>query len=119
MPYVDGFVMPVKKARIAEYRRIARKAGKVWREHGALDYVECVADDVPKGKLTGFDLALKLKRDEIPVFSWIVYKTKSQRDRVNRKAMDDPRLAEFKDPKGLPFDPKRMFWGGFKQLVRL
>ncbi len=116
--YVDGFVVPVPRARLAEYRRMARKAGKVWREHGALDYVECVGDDVPPGKRTSFPRAVKLKADEVVVFSWIVYRSRRDRDRINASVMKDPRLASMMDPKAMPFDGKRMFWGGFKVLVR-
>ncbi len=119
MSYVDGFVVPVPKKKLADYKRMARKAGKVWREHGAIAYVECVGDDVPKGKTTSFPQSVKLKPGEVVVFSWIVYKTRAQRDRINKKVMADPRLAEMMDPKGLPFDGKRMFWGGFKSMVEL
>ena len=115
--YVDGYVVPVKKARVDEYRRLARKAGKIWIEHGALEYVECIADDVQPGKVTSFPQALQLKRSEVAAFSWIVYKSKAQRDRVNKKVMEDPRLADMKDVKRLPFDAMRMFWGGFKPIV--
>ena len=114
--YVDGYVVPIKKSRIDEYRRMARKAGKVWREHGALEYVECIADDVKKGKQTSFPQALKLKRGEVAGFSWIVFKSRAQRDRINKKVMEDPRLANM-DPKSMPFDGMRMFWGGFKPIV--
>ena len=117
MNYVDGFVVPVPTKRLAEYRRMAKKAGKVWRDHGALDYQECVADDVKPGKHTSFPQSVKLKDGETVVFSWIVYKSRAHRDRVNAKAMADPRLAEMMDPKKLPFDGKRMFYGGFKVLV--
>ena len=117
MHYVDGFVVPVPKKNIAAYRRMARKAGKVWREHGALEYVECVADDVKPGKLTSFPQSVKLKPGETVIFSWIVYKSRSQRDRVNAKVMKDPRLAKMMNPKALPFDGKRMFWGGFRTIV--
>ncbi|HSQ70182.1 MAG TPA: DUF1428 domain-containing protein [Steroidobacteraceae bacterium] len=116
--YVDGFVVPVPRARLAEYRRMARKAGKVWRDHGALDYVECVGDDVPPGKCTSFPRAVKLEADEVVVFSWIVYRSRRDRDRINAKVMKDPQLASMMDPETLPFDGRRMFWGGFKLLVR-
>jgi len=116
--YVDGFVVPVPRKKLAEYRKLARKAGRVWREHGALDYVECVADDVKPGKHTSFPQSVKLKPDEVVIFSWIVYKSRSARDRINDKVMKDPRLASMADPKRMPFDSKRMFWGGFKQFVR-
>ena len=117
--YVDGFVTPVKKERLDEYRRLARRAGKVWREHGALEYVECVADDVAPGKRTSFPRSVKLQEDEVVVFSWITYKTRAQRDRILKKVMEDPRLADMMDPTGMPFDAKRMFWGGFRSLVEL
>ena len=118
MSYVDGFVLPVPKANIAAYRRMARAAGKVWREHGALAYVECVADDVQPGKLTSFPQSVKLKEDETVVFAWIVYKSRAHRDRVNAKVMADPRTARIMS-KPMPFDGKRMFWGGFKRLLEV
>jgi uncharacterized protein YbaA (DUF1428 family) len=115
--YVDGFVVPVPAKNMAAYRRMASLAGKVWREHGALEYIECVADDVKPGKRTSFPQSVKLKRGEKVVFSWIVYKSRQDRDRVLAKAMKDPRLAAMMNPKAMPFDGKRMFWGGFKVLV--
>ena len=117
--YVDGFVVPVPKKSVEAYRRMARKAGKVWREHGALEYCECVADDVKPGKYTSFPQSVKLKPDETVVFSWIVYKSRKQRDIINAKVMSDPRLKAMMDPKSMPFDGKRMFWGGFKGIVEL
>ena len=117
--YVDGFVVPVPKNNLDAYRRMARKAGNIWKEYGALEYVECVADDVKPGKITSFPQAVKLKADETVVFSWIVYKSRSHRDSVNAKVMKDPRLAPMMDPKAMPFDGKRMFWGGFKTLLEL
>ena len=117
MSYVDGFVVPVPIKNLAAYRRMSRRCGKVWREHGALDYKECVADDVKPGKHTSFPQSVKLKAGETVVFSWIVYKSRAQRDRVNAKAMADPRLADMMDPKKMPFDGKRMFFGGFKVFV--
>jgi uncharacterized protein YbaA (DUF1428 family) len=119
MSYIDGYVLPVPKKNLAQYRRMATKAGKIWREHGALEYHECVADDVKPGKSTSFPQAVKLKPGEVVLFSWIVYKSRAQRDAVNKKVMSDPRLAFMMDPKSLPFDGKRMFWGGFKPLVEL
>src|SRR5262245_58117925 len=115
--YVDGFVVPVPKKNLAAYRRMARLGGKVWREHGALEYVECVADDVKPGKLTSFPQSVKLKPDETVVFSYIVYKSRAQRDRVMAKVMKDPRLASMMDPKAMPFDGKRMFFGGFNVML--
>jgi uncharacterized protein YbaA (DUF1428 family) len=117
MGYVDGFVVPVPKRNLEAYRRMARTAGKVWREHGALQYIEGVADDVKAGKHTSFPQSVKLKPGETVMFSYIVYKSRAQRDRVNAKVMKDPRLRNMMDPKALPFDGKRMFWGGFKVLV--
>jgi uncharacterized protein YbaA (DUF1428 family) len=119
MSYVDGFLLPVPKKNLEAYRRIARKAGKVWREHGALDYKECVADDVKPGKWTSFPQAVKLKPGEAVWFSWILYKSRKHRDRVNAKVMKDKRLAAMMDPKAMPFDGRRMMWGGFKVVVDL
>ena len=118
MPYVDGFIVPVPKRKLAAYRRMAKKASKVWREHGALDYREWVADDVKMGKWTSFPRSVKLKPDETVVFAWIVYKSRAQRDAVNAKVMKDPRLASMMNLKTIPFDAKRMIWGGFKPLVK-
>jgi uncharacterized protein YbaA (DUF1428 family) len=117
--YVDGFVLPIPKRNMSAYRRMARKAGKVWREHGALDYVECIADDVKPGKHTSFPQSVKLKPGEVVWFSYIVYKSRRHRDSVLNKVMSDPRLAKMMDPKTMPFDGKRMFWGGFKVMVRV
>ncbi len=117
MSYVDGFVLPVPKKSVEAYRKIARKAGEVWREHGALEYHECVADDVKKGKLTSFPQSVKLKPNETVVFAWIVYKSRAHRDKVNAKVMKDPRMNEGMDGKKMPFDARRMFWGGFKEIV--
>ena len=119
MSYVDGFLLPVPKKNLDAYRRMARKSGKVWREHGALDYVECVADDVKPGKWTSFPQAVKLKPGETVWFSWIVYKSRRHRDRVLAKVMKDKRIAPMMDPKKLPFDGRRMMWGGFKVMVDL
>ena len=116
--YVDGFVVPVPKKNVAAYRRMARKYGKLWIAHGALEVHECVGDDVKPGKLTSFPQAVKMKPDETVVFSWIVYKSRQHRDRVNAKVMADPLMAHM-NPKDMPFDGKRMFWGGFKQIVAL
>jgi uncharacterized protein YbaA (DUF1428 family) len=119
MRYVDGFVVPVPKKNLRAYRQMALKAGKIWREHGALDYRECIADDVKVGKSTSFPRSVKLRRGETVIFSWIVYKSRAHRDRVNAKVMSDPRLASMMNPKSVPFDGKRMFFGGFKTLVEL
>jgi uncharacterized protein YbaA (DUF1428 family) len=117
MAYVDGFVVPVPKKSLDVYRRMARKAGKIWREHGALEFRECIADDVKVGKLTSFPRSVNLKPNETVVFSWITYKSRAHRDRVNAKVMKDKRLANMMDIKALPFDAKRMIYGGFKVLV--
>ena len=117
MSYVDGFVVPVPRQNLPAYRRMARKAGKVWREYGALDYKEWVSDDVKVGKLTSFPRSVKLKRGETVVFAWIVYKSRADRDRINAKVMKDPRLADMMDTKSMPFDGKRLIYGGFKKLV--
>ena len=116
--YVDGFVVPVPAKRLAEYRRIARKYGALWIKHGALEVHECAADDVKSGKLTSFPQAVKLKADELVVFSWIVFKSRRHRDAVNKKVMADAMMADM-DPKSMPFDGRRMFWGGFKEIVSL
>ena len=117
MRYVDGYVVPVPKKNLAAYRRMAQKAGKVWRDHGALEYIECVAADVKPGKRTSFPQSVKLKPEETVVFAYVVFKSRAHRDQVNAKVMKDPRLANMMDPKALPFDGKRMFWGGFKALI--
>ena len=117
MSYVDGFVLPVPKRNLAAYRRMARKAGKVWMDHGAVEYRECVAEDVKPGKITSFPQSVKLKRGETVVFAWIVFKSRAHRDRVNNKVMKDPRLADMMDPKSMPFDSKRMIYGGFEVMV--
>jgi uncharacterized protein YbaA (DUF1428 family) len=119
MAYVDGFIVPVPKKNLQAYRKMATKAGKVWREHGALDYKECIADDVKVGKLTSFPRSVKLKKNEVAWFSWIVYKSRSERDRILKKVMADKRLASMMDPKKMPFDGKRMIYGGFKVVVDL
>jgi uncharacterized protein YbaA (DUF1428 family) len=117
MAYVDGFVVPVPKKNLKAYRSMAKKAGRVWRDHGALDYKECVADDVKVGKWTSFPRSVKLKSGETVVFSYIVYKSRAHRDRVMAKVMKDPRLAKMMNPKAMPFDGKRMIYGGFKILI--
>ena len=115
--YVDGFVLPIPKKNRAAYIKMARTAGKVWREHGALDYKECIANDVKPGKWTSFPQSVKLKKNEVVWFSYIVYKNRKHRDRVLKKAMNDKRLAGMSDPKKLPFDGKRMIYGGFEVVV--
>jgi uncharacterized protein YbaA (DUF1428 family) len=116
--YVDGFVTPVPKDRLADYRRMARKFGALWIKYGALEVHECAADDVKPGKRTSFPQAVKLKPDELVVFSWIVFRSRRHRDAVNKKVMADPMVSGV-DMKDMPFDGKRMFWGGFKEIVRL
>ena len=119
MRYVDGFVLPVLKKKLQAYRRMARKAGKIWKEHGALEVRECAADHVKPGKRTSFPQSVKLKRGETVFFSYIVFKSRSHRDRVNARVLKDKRLASMMDPKSMPFDMKRMIYGGFKSLVDL
>src|SRR3954466_5656397 len=114
MAYVDGFVLPIPKKNIEKYKKMARTASKVWMDHGALSYSEAMADDVKPGKWTSFPQSVKLKKDEVVFFSWIVYKTRKHRDSVMAKVMKDKRLAAMMDPKSMPFDGKRMIWGGFK-----
>jgi len=114
--YVDGFVVPVPRRNAEKYRRIAQKAGRIWREHGALEYRECIAEDVKLGKYTSFPQSVKLKPGEVVWFSWIVFKSRKHRDRVNAKVMKDPRLASL-GPDGMPFDGKRMLYGGFQVRV--
>ncbi|MBL8513739.1 MAG: DUF1428 domain-containing protein [Betaproteobacteria bacterium] len=119
MSYVDGFVLPVPKNNLTLYKKISRACGEVWKDHGASQYVECVADDVKPGKWTSFPQSVKLKADEVVIFSWAVFPNKKTRDRANKKIMADPRIAALMDPKDLPFDGKRMFWGGFKPIVEM
>ena len=115
--YVDGFVVPVPKENIEAYKQMSETAGQVWKEHGALEYVECIADDVKPGEVTSFPQAVKLQDDEIVVFSWIVYESREHRDRVMEAVMSDPRIKM--DPKTMPFDGMRMFLGGFQLLLAL
>jgi uncharacterized protein YbaA (DUF1428 family) len=115
--YVDGFVLPLPKKNVEAYRKMSRKAGKVWRDHGAIDYRECIADDVKPGKWTSFPQSVKLKPGETVVFSWITYKSRKHRDRVNAKVMKDPRLTM--NGEAMPFDAKRMIYGGFTTIVEL
>ncbi len=118
MHYVDGFVLPVPRDKVDAYREIARDAGQVWMEYGALQYWETVAEDVQPGQLTSFPQAVQLKDNEVVVFSWIVYPSRAERDRINTAVMADPRIANM-GPDKMPFDGKRMFWGGFQTLVEL
>jgi uncharacterized protein YbaA (DUF1428 family) len=117
MAYVDGFIVPVPKKKLAEYKRIARTAGKVWRDHGALEFRECVADDVKVGKRTSFPRSVKLKPGETVVFSWIVYRSRAHRDRVNAKVAKDKRMTKMMQPGGVPFGGKRMIFGGFEVML--
>ena len=117
--YVDGFILPVPKKNVQAYRRIAQLAGKVWRDHGALEYRECVGDDLDIAKVVSFSKTVQRKPSETVVFAWIVYKSRAHRDLVNAKVMKDPRLAKMMNPKDTPFDMKRMVYGGFKVLVDL
>lgn len=117
--YVDGFVLPVPRKNLGKYKKMAKLAGKVWLEHGALDYFECQGDDVPSGRVTSFAKSVKLKKGEVVFFSWATYKSKAHRDRVMKKVMADPRLADMMNLDALPFDGMRMFWGGFKPVVKL
>jgi uncharacterized protein YbaA (DUF1428 family) len=119
MAYVDGFVVPVPKAKLDAYLAMSRSCGAVWREYGALEFRECVGDDVKPGKLTSFPQAVDLQDGEVVVFSWIVYASRAKRDEINDKVMKDPRLAEMMDPAKLPFDGKRMIYGGYEMQVDL
>ena len=117
MNYVDGFVVPVPTRKLSSYRSMAKKAGKIWRDHGALEFRESFADDVKVGKWTSFPRSVKLKKGETVVFSWIVYKSRAHRDRVLKNVMADKRFAKMMNPKAMPFDAKRMIYGGFKIMV--
>jgi uncharacterized protein YbaA (DUF1428 family) len=114
--YVDGFVLPVPKNKVAAYRRMARKAGRIWREYGALEFCECVGDDLKVKGVAPFPRRIKAKPGETVMFSWIAFKSRAHRDRVNAKVMKDPRIANM-DPASMPFDSRRMMYGGFKVLV--
>lgn len=116
MNYIDGFVTPVPRDKLDEYLELAQKAGEIWKEYGALEYVESLADDVPDGEHTSFSSSVRLQPGEIVVFSWIVYAGREDRDRILAQVMADPRLPH--DPESMPFDGKRMFWGGFREAVR-
>jgi uncharacterized protein YbaA (DUF1428 family) len=117
MRYVDGYVLPVPRKNLQAYRRMAQKAGKVWREHGALDYKECAGDDLNTKMGVPFPRQMKVKPGEVVVFAYIVFKSRPHRDRVNAKVMKDPRIKDMGDQKAMPFDVKRMVYGGFKVLV--
>jgi uncharacterized protein YbaA (DUF1428 family) len=118
MPYVDGFIVAVPKAKVEEYKEFSRRAGEVWKEYGALHYVECVADDVPYGERTSFPRAVQATEDETVVFAWITYNSREHRDAVNAKVMADPRIKGM-DMSSVPFDGKRMIWGGFTTLLEM
>jgi uncharacterized protein YbaA (DUF1428 family) len=119
MNYVDGFVVPLPKDKIDAYKEMSRRCGEIWREYGALSFRECIADDVKPGKLTSFPQAVDLKENEVVVFSWIEYKSRADRDAINEKVMKDPRLADIMDPAKMPFDGKRMIYGGFDTLIEM
>ncbi|MFZ6647905.1 DUF1428 domain-containing protein [Undibacterium sp. TJN25] len=119
MPYVDGFVLPLPRKNLDAYRDMSRKCGAIWRELGALEYRECVADDVKPGKLTSFPQSVNLEEGEIVIFSWIVYESREQRDAINEKAVKDPRFAGMMSPDAVPFDGKRMIYGGFEMMLDL
>jgi uncharacterized protein YbaA (DUF1428 family) len=119
MAYVDGFVIPVQQAKLEAYKEISRTCAKMWRELGALEFRECVGDDVKPGKLTSFPQSVMLEEGEVVVFSWIVYESRAKRDEVNEKVMNDPRMKEFMQQENMPFDGKRMIYGGFEVMVDL
>ena len=119
MSYVDGFVVPVPRARIAEYQEMSRRCGAILKELGALSFRECVADDVKPGKWTSFPQSVDLQEGEVVVFSWIEYRSRAERDTINEKVMADPRLDEFMKPENMPFDGKRMIYGGFETMIDL
>ncbi len=115
--YVDGFVLPVPRKNLAAYKKMAKVAARVWLDHGAIDYVECIADDVKAGKVTSFPQSVKLKKGEVVFFSWATYKSKAHRNQVMKKVMSDERLAGMGEDQ-MPFDGMRMFWGGFKPVIK-
>lgn len=120
MAYVDGFLLPVKKKDLQAYRRMAHQAGKIWRKYGALEFRECAGDDLNTGNMgTSFTRTIRAKRGETVFFSWIVFKSKADRDRINKRVMKDPRIAKMMQGDSMPMDPKRMRYGGFKVLVDL
>ena len=119
MKYIDTFVLPVPKKKLDEYKRKARRMGKLWMEHGALEYVECVAEDVKKGKVTSFPQSVKLKRNETVIMGWAAYKSRKHRDRVMAKVMQDPRVGKIMDPSNMVFDGMRLYWGGFDVMFKL
>lgn len=116
--YIDGFVLPVPKKNLAKYKKMAKLSAKVWLDHGAIDYVEAVGEGLDKGKVTSFPRSVKLKKGEVVIFSWATYKSKAHRDQVMKKVFADKRLEKYMDPKAMPFDGMRMFWGGFKPMIQ-
>ena len=119
MPYVDGFVVPVPREKLDAYRAMSKRCGAVWKEFGALRFTECVADDVKPGQWTSFPQSVKLEENEVVVFSWIEYNSRKERDEINEKVMKDPRLADIMTPEAMPFDGKRMIYGGFESMIDL
>jgi alkaline phosphatase len=119
MSYVDGFLLPLPKAKIVEYKKMSKKASKIWMKHGALEYRECVGDDLTPPWALAFPKLMKLKDDEAVIFAWIVYKSKAHRDRVNKKVMSDPQMNADMEGKQMPFDVKKMAYGGFKTIVEV
>ena len=117
MSYVDGFVLPLPKDKIDAYKEMSRRCGEIWREYGALSFRECIADDVKPGQWTSFPQSVNLEDNEVVVFSWIEYNSRADRDAINEKVMKDPRLADIMDPAAMPFDGKRMIYGGFETLI--
>jgi uncharacterized protein YbaA (DUF1428 family) len=117
MPYVDGFVVPVHTSKLEAYKEMSRKCGAIWRELGAQEFRECQADDVKPGKLTSFPQSVMLEEGEVVMFSWIIYESRAKRDEINDKVMKDPRMEEYMKPENMPFDGKRMIYGGFEMVV--
>lgn len=117
--YVDAFVIPLPKKNLKAYLKIAKMFGKIWKENGAIDYVECIADDVSSGEVTSFPQSVKLKKGEVVIFSWVTHKSKAHRDKAFERVMSDPRLEKLMSPDNMPFDGMRMYWGGFKPIVKL
>lgn len=115
--YVDSFIIPVPTDKIDEYKKLAVLSSEIWRGHGALDYFECIADDAPFGEITSFPRSVNLLENETLIFACITYKDREHRDEVNKKSMEDPRLSDMFDAKNLPFDGKRMIWGGFQSFL--
>ena len=119
MAYVDGYVVPLPTKNVEAYRAMSIKCGTIWREHGALQFRECIADDVKPSKLTSFPQSVNLEPEETVIFAWIVYESRAHRDEVNDKVMKDPRMADMMNPDSMPFDGKRLIYGGFEVLVDL